>query len=81
MVQDRAVLCPPLTFNLSIEPLAQYIRNNITISPIHIGTSTHKVSMYADGTLIYMSDVQHSLPNTVKILNMFGALSGCFDVS
>lgn len=32
--------------------------------------------MYADDTLLYMSDVQNSLPNAIEVLNNFGALSG-----
>lgn len=50
----------PLVFNLSVEPLAQLIRNCPQISPITIGTSSHSVLLYADDTLIYMADVQNS---------------------
>ena len=70
--------CPlsPLIFNLSVEPLAQYIRSCTQISPIQIGLTTHAISMYADDTLLYMSDVQNSLPGAVEVLKKFGALSG-----
>lgn len=66
----------PLVFNLSIEPLAQLIRNCPQVSPITIGTSSHSVSLYADDTLIYMADVQNSLPIVLEKLKHFGYLSG-----
>lgn len=66
----------PLIFNLSIEPLAQYILNCAQITPIQIGSSVHAVSVYADDTLLYMSDVQSSLPYAIKVLQNFGVFSG-----
>lgn len=70
--------CPmsPLLFNLSLEPLAQAVRNSTSISPIKIGASTHSISLYADDTLIFISDLQTSLPNVIKMLGNFEMLSG-----
>ncbi len=42
----------PLIFNLSIEPLAQLIKNCTQISPITVGATSHSTSLYADDTLI-----------------------------
>uniref|UniRef100_A0A3Q1F781 Reverse transcriptase domain-containing protein n=1 Tax=Acanthochromis polyacanthus TaxID=80966 RepID=A0A3Q1F781_9TELE len=65
-----------LVFNLSIEPLAQLIRSCPQISPITIGTSSHSVSLCADDTLIYMANIQQSLPIVLEKLKHFDYLSG-----
>lgn len=70
--------CPasPTIFNLSLEPLAQFIRQSKLVTPIQIGSTLHSISMYADDTLIYLSNLQQSLPNVLKIIEHFGTLSG-----
>lgn len=70
--------CPlsPLMFNLSIEPLAQFVRQCKNINPIQLGSSIHSISLYADDTLLFLSDIQRSLPNALQIIDEFGALSG-----
>ena len=66
----------PLMFNLSIEPLAQLIKSCVRISPITVGATSHSISLYADDTLVYMADVQRSLPVVLEILENFGYFSG-----
>ncbi len=70
--------CPlsPLMFNLSIEPMAQFIRQCKHITPIQLGSSVHSISLYADDTLLFLSDLQRSLPTALKVLDEFGKLSG-----
>lgn len=60
----------PFIFNLSIEPLAQMIRNSLQVSP----STSHSVSLYADDTLVYLVNVPATLPYVLKILEKFGYL-------
>lgn len=70
--------CPlsPLLFALAIEPLAVMIRGSREIQGIQRGKLDHKVSLYADDLLLYVSDPLKSLPAILQILNNFGKLSG-----
>lgn len=70
--------CPlsPLLFALAIEPLAAAIRNDVTIKGILREDSEHKVSLYADDTLLFVSDPIKSLPQLLTLLNAFGRISG-----
>lgn len=65
-----------LIFSLSIKPHAHLIRNSPQISPITIGATSHSISLYADNTLVYVSDVQQIVPFVLKTLEQFGYLSG-----
>jgi len=65
-----------LLFTLSIEPLAQLIRNFPTISPITVNSTSLSISLYVDDTLVYLANIQQTLPHAPTALDKFGYLSG-----
>lgn len=70
--------CPlsPILFDLAIEPLAIALRNCQGIYGIWRGGAEHRVSLYADDLLLYVSDPNTSLPAALSLLEQFGSISG-----
>ncbi len=70
--------CPlsPLLFALAIEPLAIALRECQQITGITCGEAVHKVTLYADDLLLFISNPQTSLPAALSLLENFGQLSG-----
>lgn len=70
--------CPlsPLLFNIAIEPLAIWLRSCDAFKGIIRHGQTHKLSLYADDLLLYISDPLVSLPPILRILDQFGHCSG-----
>ena len=70
--------CPlsPLLFAVAVEPLAISLRNENRIKGILRHGSVHKVSLYADDMLLYISDPLVCVPKVLKLLKDFGRLSG-----
>lgn len=70
--------CPlsPLLFAIAIEPLSIKFRTTPNIFGIHRFESEHKISLYADDLLLYISDPVSRIPNIVNIRNDFGLFSG-----
>ena len=70
--------CPlsQLLFALSLEPLAQSIRQNPSISPICIKATVHKISLYADDILLYFTNISRSLPQILNVFTQFSQYSG-----
>ncbi len=67
--------CPlsPLLFALSVEPLAIAIWANKSIFGLEIGGYVHKISLYADDVMLYLTNPKSSLPtlNCWKILETY----------
>lgn len=70
--------CPlsPLLFTIAIEPLAIWLRQESGFKGIIRAGKVHKLSLYADDLLLYMSEPSSSLPVVLSILDKFGAYSG-----
>lgn len=66
--------CPlsPLLLALAIEPLAIMLRLSKDYKGILRGDGMHKVSLYADDLLLYISNPSLSLPRIMAILSDFG---------
>jgi hypothetical protein len=54
--------CPlsPLLFNIVLEFLARAIRQEEKIKRIQIGKETVKISLFADGMILYLKDPKNS---------------------
>ncbi len=63
--------CPlsPLLFNIAIEPLAEVIRSRDNVSGVCIANTVHKISLYADDILLYLTKPDQSIPATLSIIN------------
>lgn len=70
--------CPlsPLLFALAIEPLSLTLKTSPSITGIHRGGREHRVSLYADDLLMYVSDPVSCAPHVTHALRRFGVLSG-----
>ncbi len=70
--------CPlsPLLFNLAIEPLAIWLRSQDEFEGITRFGLVHKLSLYADDLLLFISNSSSSLPPVLSVLHQFGRLSG-----
>ena len=70
--------CPlsPLLFALLIEPLAQKIRLDPKVLGIELGGVKHKLCLYADDILLFLSSPQVSGPNLLPTLHQFASISG-----
>ncbi|XP_059823631.1 IQ calmodulin-binding motif-containing protein 1 isoform X1 [Hypanus sabinus] len=70
--------CPlsPLLFDIALEPLAIAIRESQDILGINHGTDTHKLSLYADDLLIFISNPEKSIPVVLSLLAQFSDFSG-----
>lgn len=70
--------CPlsPLLFALSLEPLAQAVRQSQSISPISLLGTSHHISLFADDILLYLSDVNKTVPHVLQLFDKFHDLSG-----
>lgn len=66
----------PLLFALALEPLAIAIRKDRNFPGINIGHSCHKLMLYADDILLFVSDPVKSLPTLLSIIDTFSKISG-----
>jgi len=72
--------CPlsPLLFALAIEPLAITLRTTDIYTGITRGEREHKVSLYADDLLLYITNPLTSIPNILSILDDSQPFQKCF---
>ena len=70
--------CPlsPLIFALILEPLAQKIREDNAIKGILIGNNTHKISLYADDIVLFLTHPDTSLNALLNLIDNFSSFSG-----
>lgn len=70
--------CPlsPLLFALAIEPLSIKLRSSTNIQGIHRMGTEHRLSLYADDLLLYISDPVRCVPFIINSLKEFGVFSG-----
>lgn len=66
----------PLLSALAVEPLAIAIRSNSVIKGIKIGTNEHKLSLYADDLLVYLTNPQFSIPPLLHVFKEYSDISG-----
>uniref|UniRef100_A0A1A8LYQ6 Reverse transcriptase domain-containing protein n=2 Tax=Nothobranchius pienaari TaxID=704102 RepID=A0A1A8LYQ6_9TELE len=70
--------CPlsPLLFDVAIEPLAIKLRQAAELVGIQRGTQNHRLSLYADDLLLFLSNPDISIPVALGIIKDFGGVSG-----
>ena len=70
--------CPlsPLLFVLAVEPLAIAIRNNQSITGIKIYNTEHKIGLFADDIVVFLSHLERSIHNLFDTIQAFSSFSG-----
>lgn len=66
----------PLIFAIIIEPLAESIRQQKEIEGVTIADQEHKLALYADDIILYIRNLERSLPTLMSAINMYSRMSG-----
>lgn len=72
----QGCLLSPLLFTISIEPPAQFIREDTKIKGIIVNGDEHKISLYADDILLYLTEPASTIPHLKDINSKCGYYSG-----
>lgn len=67
-------LCP--LFALAIEPLAEAIRQDVSIVGFRRGQVEDRSALYADDALLFLGDAECSLSSLMSTIKLFGSFSG-----
>lgn len=69
--------CPlsPLLYVLSMEPLAVALRRNTDVRGLTVDGDHHKLALYADDLLMYVTSPSTSLPSVLREFSRYGDLS------
>lgn len=62
-------------FVLAIEPLAQAVRQDSDIKGVQVGHLTHKISLFADDIIFFLTDPARSLTRLQPLLNSYSIIS------
>lgn len=63
-------------FVISIEPLAELIREDHRVQGVTVGDTEFKLSLYADDVILYISNPLTSVPALLEGLREFGLVLG-----
>jgi hypothetical protein len=66
----------PLLFNIVLEFLARAIRQKEEIKGIQIGEETVKISLFADGIILYLKDPKNSTQKLLDTINSYSKVAG-----
>lgn len=70
--------CPlsPLLFSLAVEPLAIAIRAHPVTEGVMVEDKKHIISLYADDIMLYLTNMETSLPTLCTLLEEYSCISG-----
>ena len=70
--------CPlsPLLFSIVLEVLAMAIREEKEIKGIQIGKEEVKLSLFADGMILYIENPKDATRKLLELINEFGKVAG-----
>ena len=70
--------CPflPMLFVLAMESFAIAVRSHPSISGIKVSDTEHRIVMYAEETLLLLTDLNNSLLNLTNLIDTFRKFSG-----
>lgn len=63
-------------FDIAMEPLAIILRETTNLIGVQRAGHLHKVSLYADDLVHFLSDPGTTIPMALELISKFGQISG-----